>query len=205
MTSVGVLADEACFWPTDESSNPDTEILNAVRPSLATTGGPLVVISSPYARRGEVFEAYARHYGPEGDQRILVAHGASRDFNPSLPQELIDREMERDPAYAAAEYLGHFRTDVERFITKEAVEACISLGIKERPHNRSNRYVAFVDPSGGSSDSMTLAIAHKEGDTEVLDVLRERRPPFSPEAVVDERPGLVLAGRPSFRGCLEGV
>jgi hypothetical protein len=33
---------------------------------------------------------------------------------------------------------------------------------------------------------MTLAIAHKEGETEVLDLVRERKPPFSPEAVVEE-------------------
>jgi hypothetical protein len=33
---------------------------------------------------------------------------------------------------------------------------------------------------------MTLAIAHKEGGTEVLDLIRERRAPFSPEAVLDE-------------------
>ena len=33
---------------------------------------------------------------------------------------------------------------------------------------------------------MTLAIAHKEGNTVILDMVRERRPPFSPEAVVEE-------------------
>jgi hypothetical protein len=38
-TYCAVLADEAAFWLSDESSNPDTEILNAVRPGLATTGG----------------------------------------------------------------------------------------------------------------------------------------------------------------------
>ena len=32
--------------------NPDVEILNAARPALATMQGPLIVISSPYARRG---------------------------------------------------------------------------------------------------------------------------------------------------------
>ena len=58
---------------------------------------------------------------------------------------------------------------------------------------RGLRYHAFVDPSGGSSDSMTFAIAHREqqiphreDDTVVLDCLREAIPPFSPEAVVGE-------------------
>ena len=39
-----------------------------------------------------------------------------------------------------------------------------------------------TDPSGGSADSMTLAIAHMEHrnseKTVILDAIRERRPPF---------------------------
>jgi hypothetical protein len=48
------------------------------------------------------------------------------------------------------------------------------------------RYAAFVDPSGGSSDSMTLCISHVEGSTVVIDALREVRPPFSPNSVASE-------------------
>jgi hypothetical protein len=59
-------------------------------------------------------------------------------------------------------------------------------GIRERKAARLFRYIAFVDPSGGSSDAMTAAIAHREGDTAILDAVRERQPPFSPEAVVSE-------------------
>ncbi len=33
---------------------------------------------------------------------------------------------------------------------------------------------------------MTLAIGHQEGDTSILDLVRERKPPFSPESVVQE-------------------
>jgi hypothetical protein len=115
-----------------------------------------------------------------------VAHGTSRDFNSDLPQSIIDRAMARDAAAAAAEYMAQFRTDVETFIAREAIEACIEAGIRERPPARAQNYVAFVDPSGGSSDSMTLAIAHTEGKTQILDAVRERKPPFSPEAVVAE-------------------
>jgi hypothetical protein len=185
-TCVAVVADEAAFWLSDESANPDTEILNAVRPSLATTGGTLFVISSPYARRGEVWETYRRHYGLDGDPMILVAQGASRDFNPSLPQTVVNRAMERDPAAASAEYGGQFRTDIESFISIEAVRACIQAGVRERQPERQWRYVGFVDPSGGTADAMTLAIAHKEGATAILDLVREVRPPFSPEAVAEE-------------------
>ena len=42
-------------------------------------------------------------------------------MNPTVPQSLIDRAMERDPAVAGAEWLAQFRTDVERLFTREAV------------------------------------------------------------------------------------
>ena len=186
VTCVAVLADECAFWLSDESANPDVEILNAARPALATTQGPLIAISSPYARRGALWETYRKHFKPDGDPTILVAQGATRDFNPQLPQSIVDKAMDRDPAAASAEYMAQFRTDVEGFITKEAIDACVDVGVRERPHERKHAYVAFLDPSGGSSDSFTMAIAHKEGETMVLDVIRERKPPFSPEAVVAE-------------------
>ena len=184
VTSVAVIATEAAFWFSDEtSSNPDTEILNAVRPSLATTGGPLVVITTPYARRGEVWELYRQHYG-RGDPETMVIQGTTCEFNPTLPAGVVERALERDPAAAGAEYLAQFRTDVSALLTEEAVAGCIDDGVHERPRVGGFKYEAFCDPSGGSADSMTLGIAHREGPASVLDVIREVRPPFDPETVV---------------------
>jgi hypothetical protein len=103
LTCIAVFGDEVAFWHSDESTNPDTEILNAARPALATIQGPLIAISSPYARRGALWETYKKHFGPEGDPSILVAQGTTRDFNPELPQSIIDKAMDRDPPAAAAE------------------------------------------------------------------------------------------------------
>jgi len=136
VTCVAVIADEIAFWRSEESANPDVEILHAVRPTLLTTRGPLFAISSPYARRGALWETYRRNYGPEGDPLILVAQGASRDFNPNLPEEEINRALERDPEANRAEYLAQFRTDVESLVTQEAVGACVDAGVKERPFDR---------------------------------------------------------------------
>lgn len=188
ISAVAVIADELAFWHSDDSVNPDAEILNAVRPALATTHGPLIVISSPHARRGELWETHRKHYGPEGDPLILVAQGASRTLNPTLPQKVIDRAVERDPARAQAEYFAQFRSDVEALVPAEIVDACISRGVYERPFMSGVRYVAFADPSGGSADSFTIAVAHKDPRSEVavLDAVREVRPPFSPEQVTAE-------------------
>jgi hypothetical protein len=65
------------------------------------------------------------------------------------------------------------------------VEACVPPGVYERPPCATGHF-AFTDPSGGSADSFTLAIAHREGDRVVLDAIREAVPPFSPDGVVAE-------------------
>lgn len=186
-TYIAVLADEAAFWFNDEfSANADTEILNAVRPGLATTKGPLIIGSSPYARRGELWNTYHRHFGPDGDPLILVAQGTSREFNPSLSQSVVDRALERDRAAATAEYLAQFRTDIESFVPFEIVQACVGDHVEMAPISAQN-YFAFTDPSGGSGqDSFTLAVSHQEGERSIIDAIREVKPPFSPEAVIDD-------------------
>jgi hypothetical protein len=65
------------------------------------------------------------------------------------------------------------------------VAACCP-GVRELPPVRGIRYFGFVDPSGGSSDSMAMAVAHREGDKVVVDAVRERKPPFGPDDVVIE-------------------
>jgi hypothetical protein len=87
---------------------------------------------------------------------------------------------------AAAEYLAQFRTEVETLLTIEAVEACIREGALERPYSPHHNYVAYTDLSGGSSDSATIAIGHREDRTAVIDAIREVRPPFSREATIGE-------------------
>lgn len=156
ITAIGAIADEVAFWSIEGSANPDREILDALRPSLATTGGPLICVSTPNARRGELYAAFRRHYGPSGDKAILVSKGASRTFNPTLKESLIAKAYERDPQVASAEWGGEFRSDVEAFVSVEVVEACTVAGRHELPPCSGISYFGFVDPSGGSQDSKTL-------------------------------------------------
>jgi hypothetical protein len=194
-TYIAAICDEAAFWFSDEwSTNTDAEIINAVRPGLSTTRGPLIIASSPYAKRGVIWEAHRKHFGKHGDPKILVAQGATREFNPSLPQSVVDRALERDRAAASAEYLAQFRSDIESFVSFEVVTACVGDYVEMAPLSK-HRYSAFTDPSGGSADSFTLAISHREGDRVLIDAMREVQPPFSPEAVIDELASLCKSYR----------
>lgn len=183
-TLIGVIADELAFWSSEDTANPDKEVLNALRPGLATTNGLLLGISSPYAKRGALFEAYRDNFGKSTS--VLVWKAASWEMNPTLSRKVVEAAYERDSASARAEFGAEFRDGIENFVSYELVESRVIRSRTELVFAAGVRYFAFVDPSGGSSDSMTLAVAHIEKDRAVLDLVRETKPPFSPETTVRE-------------------
>ncbi|WP_220149773.1 hypothetical protein [Sphingomonas aracearum] len=188
-TVVGAVFDECAFWRSDDSANPDEAVYKAIKPSMATIPGAMLIgISSPYARRGMLWNKHKKHYGKAGN--VLVVQAPTWRMNPTIKRDgpFLTEAYADDPASAAAEYGAKFRKDVEAFVTLEVVEACVEAGIRERGPMDGMSYNAFVDPSGGSQDSMTLAISHRDGLGDdsliVIDAVREVKPPFSPEAVV---------------------
>ncbi len=194
-TVIAAIFEEVAFWRSEYSANPDKEILRAVRPSMLTVPGALLLgISSPYARKGLLYEKYKKHFGRDGS-KVLVWQADTQTMNPQVDQDVIKEAYADDPIAAAAEYGAEFRSDIEGYIDREALEAVISVGVRERPPITGARYFAFCDPSGGSADSFTIAIAHQEKDMAVLDCVREVKPPFSPADVVAEYAALLKAYR----------
>jgi hypothetical protein len=197
-TVVCFIGDEIAFWRDESSANPDTEVLNAVRPAQATVPGAIrLCISSPYARRGALYEAYNRHYGQDGDP-VQVWVADTRSMNPTVPEAVVREALEQDEAVAMSEYgwdgVIQFRRDIEAFVSREVLEACVVPGRVGLPPIPSERFVGFADPAGGSGqDSFTWGIAHPEERdgrrVVVLDAVEERRPPFSPEQAVRECAG----------------
>ena len=185
-TIVAALLDEVAFWRSEETLKPDEEIINAIRPGMATMpGAVLLAASSPYAKRGVLYRHYNDYFGKD-EQDLVIWHADTKTMNPAISQAFLDRQYERDPLKAAAEYGAQFRADIEDFIPEEIVDALIQKGVFERPYSYANTYIAFADPSGGSHDSFTVAIGHAEDGDRVLDVLKEWRAPFQPEEVVKE-------------------
>ena len=185
-TVIAALCDEIAFWPVDETcANPDVEILNGLRPAMATIPNSLLLAaSSRYARRGSLYTNWRDHFGQvEGP---LVWSASTERMNPSIDRAFLASEYERDPVAAAAEYGTEWRSDVAAFIEHELVEAVTPRGITEIPPVERTQYSAFIDPSGGAQDSMTLAIAHLEGNVGILDRVVEVRPPFATRDVVGQ-------------------
>ena len=159
-TVVAALLDEISFWSND-GSNPDSEIVAAILPSMMTIpNSMLLVASSPYAQRGVLWETYRKHYGKPG--KVLVWQAPTTVMNPSIPQAEVDAALEEDPEKNRAEYLAQFRSDLETFIGIEVINTVTVPGRFELPPDRVQDAVGFLDISGGQADSHCCAVAFKD-------------------------------------------
>ncbi|HEV2160902.1 MAG TPA: hypothetical protein VGR52_01515 [Stellaceae bacterium] len=184
-TVVCAILDEAAFYASEGAASSDREIVAAITPALTTVGGQLIIISSPWRKSGVVYERFRDYFG-KPDEHFLVIRGATRVFNPTIAQSLVDEELERDPQTARAEWLAEFRDDISGFVDPDLVQRAVERGRTVLPPREGVIYHAFADPSGGAGDSFTLAIAHADGDAVILDCLLERRAPFNPASVTEE-------------------
>ncbi len=189
-TLLAVIAEELAFWRDSETSaNPAQEILTALRPALSTIPNSLLLgISTPYSRSGVLWEHFHKHYGNDEREAPLVWQADTFTMNPTINKSIIENALRDDYSAASAEWLARFRDDLEQFLSLELIEQAVIPGRIELPKIADTRYFAHCDPSGGRGDSMTLAISHKDSDSQkiVLDAVREARPPFVPRDVVKD-------------------
>ena len=73
-TQVAALLDEVAFWKSDVSVSPDTEVLAAIKPSMATIPGAMLLCgSSPYARKGVLWKTHQKHFGKDSPTLVWQA------------------------------------------------------------------------------------------------------------------------------------
>lgn len=164
-----------------------------MRPCLATPGGKLFVLSSPYAQSAALYDLHRRYFG-RNESAVLVWQASAPEMNPTLSPDYLARMAQDDPEAYRSEVLGEFRAGVPTFLDPDTIAASVETAVRERPPVSGVAYVAFDDPASGSgADAWTKAIAHRDGDRVVLDVLRAWLPPFNPSGVIAESAALSKA------------
>jgi len=187
-TVLAAICEEIAFWRDDNSANPAEEVLAALRPALATIPESMLIgISTPYSRSGLLWEQYRKYYGNGEARSPLIWKAPTKVMNPTIDTNIIENDLQDDYARARAEWDAEWREDIEGFLSLEVIEAAVVPGRFELPRLPDVTYSAFIDPSGGRQDSFTLAVCHKDRNGKiVLDCIREARPPFQPQSVVEE-------------------
>jgi hypothetical protein len=187
-TLIGCIFDEVAFWRDESSALPDLETFRAVLPSLATTNGMLIGISTPYRRVGLLHQKHRDHFG-QHDNDVLVVQGPSSSFNPTLSDQVIAAQRQADPTAAGSEWDAEFRTDIASFLDDQLIDQAVEYGRPlELPPGSTGYWRAYTDSAGGTgNDAYTISIGHKERhhdrESFVIDVVRGTQGKFDPVAV----------------------
>jgi hypothetical protein len=185
VTLLGAILDEFAFWMNDQA----LEVVRALHPAMATQpNARLLIISTVYSATSPFGDMFRRSFGVD-DPHTLFALATTRQMNPLITQEFIDAELARDPVANAAEYLGHFRTDVASFLDAELVDSLTRAEPRELPRMAQTGtgtpiiYVGALDVSGGKNDATAAAVAYFDGRTVRVAAARRWPSPHDPGVV----------------------
>jgi hypothetical protein len=193
-TVVCAILDELAYWRDETSAVPDVEVMRAIKPSMITVRGAVLIgLSSPHAKRGLLYQKHRAHFGRDG--KVLVWAADSVTMNPAIEVAEVEAAWRDDPVAAASEHGVpgggiKFREDLQAFLDMDLLASLARSSPLELPPLSGVRHEGFVDPSGGRGDSFALAIAHRrEGGKPplyVVDVVRSVAAPFDPAVVVKD-------------------
>ena len=143
-----VIADEAAFMPED--------VFTAVQPTMAATDGTLILISTPFGRRGNFFEAF--------HNKDFSTHEVESKESLLITQSFLDSESKRMTSMEyQQEYEGEFVAEADRLFPDELIAACVdkelnfvaSPQLLDRP---SSALRLAVDPARFGEDETAYVV-----------------------------------------------
>jgi len=105
----------------DEASRVDDDLYYALRPMLAVSGGSLILLSTPYGRRGAFFEEWTN--GTGWDKYEVPATECPR----ISPEFLEEERRTQHPFYFRQEYMASFEEAEGAFFSGEMVDQALTL------------------------------------------------------------------------------
>ena len=188
-TIIAALLDEIAYWPTDEASaEPDVEVINAIKPGMATIPGAMLLCASVTARsQGRSLER-VREALRQGQRSGAGVAGGDPRHERDGAADLHRRPHGGRPSTCQLPNIWRSSDPISKpTCQREVVEACIGDYYELSPEaGRVATTHSSIRRAAAAATSFALAIGHREGNGVVVDLVRERRPPFMPSQVIDE-------------------
>jgi hypothetical protein len=113
----------AALLLVDEASRVDDGLYYAIRPMLAVSGGSLMMLSTPYGKRGIFYEEWT---GGEGWMRYEVPASEC----PRIPATFLEEEQAALPSWVyRQEYECSFEETEDQVFTTEMIERAVTSDI----------------------------------------------------------------------------
>ena len=184
-TAHNLIVDEAAFLP-------DEIITQILFPMLATTGGNLVLLSTPWGRENVFYRAFS-------DPSYSVHHVKSSEC-PLISREFLEEQRQNMTSMAYdMEYNAFFVEPASSYFTQELIKGCINPEMEletdiEKVSFPSGDYYLGCD-LGKLNDYSVIAIVKKVGDVIQLVFLKE----FPLETPYSHVIGFIVRAEQKFR------
>jgi hypothetical protein len=114
----------AALLLVDEASRVDDALYYAIRPMLAVSGGSLMMLSTPYGKRGVFFEEWTKG---EGWERYEVPASDC----PRIPAAFLEEERATLPSWVyRQEYECSFEETEDQVFTLDVIERAVTGNVK---------------------------------------------------------------------------
>lgn len=151
-TIIAAVLDEVARWIDDRGRNPATEVIASLKPSLLSTGGSMLMISSPWS----VDDAHAKAFARGDGNGQLVAHAPTWIAAQELYTEEDCAILEPDEIIFRREYAAEpMATDGIHWLPGLLLEAAIGAPVGEIETICAGGDMAFM------RDSAAIAVAGK--------------------------------------------
>lgn len=132
-------------------------------------GAQLVVVTSPWAARGPVFDAVEEHHGRPSES-LVVVRATGPMMNPVLwTPEACEAERQRPDGAYETDVLGQFVDPESGFLTSAQVNAATREGPIECAPEQGIAYTAAIDPAMVGNAWTLVVVGKRPAESEAED------------------------------------
>lgn len=161
VAACAVLADEICWWGSEESiKETDAKIMAAVRPAMKQFKeyAMLLKLSSPGLKMGVMYDEYKKHKEGTLPKSYAVFKAPTWMMNSILPIQELAEEHQLNPDGFDVEYRANFADSISYFITPEYVDMAVLKKVTIlTPETEGVRYSAAID-AAYKGDRFTFSV-----------------------------------------------
>ncbi|MFA5999534.1 MAG: hypothetical protein WC783_00935 [Candidatus Paceibacterota bacterium] len=170
-----VALDEIAHFKSNEGNQSDSEVYNAISPSISTFNedGKLILITSPLGEFGVAFEHFMGAFKELGEPGGTISFRLPTWWcNPKITMSYLTKAEKRKPDSFLSEYgaelIGGKGSAIEKI---EKLTTAMSTALTYRTRGLPEiRYYLALD-AGYANDTFAAAIVHLDGTMSVLDAL----------------------------------
>ncbi len=151
-----LYVDEAHFVPE--------EVFAAITPALVTTGGEIILLSTPFGREGYFFRCF--HDDSFTHFQINTEDVAAS--RPKLMRERMEAHLASEKARMTKrqyqqEYLGQFVSDIAQFFPDRLIKKCMT-NTRPKTIDKNRTYYLGVDVARLGEDDSSFQVLERIGD-----------------------------------------